>query len=98
MIAITDIGPVQVRISPVSFYNGKLMDKATVEEYGFLDATLRYYGAYIPDLSETPHLYDDSTSDFHPTRLDFERIDAVVLPQEAFYWRNMLPVPNRVIA
>ncbi|OCQ89903.1 hypothetical protein BCD64_18345 [Nostoc sp. MBR 210] len=76
----------------------EVMEKSTVEEYGFLDATLRYYGAYIPDLSETPHLDDESTSDFHPTRLDFERIDAVVLPQEAFYWRNMLPVPSRVIA
>ncbi|MDX2216727.1 MAG: hypothetical protein SFY66_25910 [Oculatellaceae cyanobacterium bins.114] len=66
--------------------------------FGFLDATLQYYGAYLPDCKETPLTYSRSDSDFHPVRSDFERVDALVLPKETFYWRNMLPVPKYVAA
>lgn len=66
--------------------------------FGFLHATLQHYGAYLPDCNETPLNYSRSNSDFHPVRSDFERVDALVLPKETFYWQNMLPVPKRVTA
>ncbi|PPT08708.1 hypothetical protein CKA32_000544 [Geitlerinema sp. FC II] len=65
-------------------------------ESGFLDATLQHYGVYLPNCDETPLTYLRSNSDFHPVRSDFERVDALVLPKETFYWQNMLPVPMRV--
>lgn len=67
-------------------------------EFGFLHATLQYYGAYVPNCDETPLSYSRSDSDFHPVQSDFERVDALVLPKETFYWKNMLPVPKRVAA
>lgn len=73
------------------------MSLATMpDEFGFLDATFRYYRAYLPDYEETPLAYDRADSDFQSNRADFERIDAVSLPKEAFYWQNVLPVPSRV--
>ncbi|MFB2919223.1 hypothetical protein ACE1CB_12270 [Aerosakkonema sp. BLCC-F2] len=47
------------------------------DKFGFLDATFRYYRAYLPDCQETPLTYHRADSDFQPNRADFERIDAV---------------------
>ncbi|MFB2971874.1 hypothetical protein ACE1CD_23165 [Aerosakkonema sp. BLCC-F183] len=66
------------------------------DKFGFLDATFRYYRAYLPDCQETPLAYDRTDSEFRPNRPYFERIDAVSLPKEALYRRNVLPVPSRV--
>lgn len=65
-------------------------------ETGFLDATLRYYRAYLPDCVETPLNYSRSATDFQPVQSDFVRVDSVILPAETFYGQNMLPVPKRV--
>ncbi len=73
--------------------------QAGEQEYGFLDHLLRYHGAYLPELDETPldYLrYCYNYDSFYPVRDDFERVDAVILRQEAFYWRNILSPPDRV--
>jgi hypothetical protein len=76
----------------------KLLLKLGTGAFGFLHATLQHYGTYLPDCNETPLTYSRADADFHPARSDFERVDALVLPQKTFYWQNMLPVPRRVTA
>lgn len=71
---------------------------AMPDEFGFLDATLQYYRAYLPALEETPlTIYNCSISEGLPHQSDFIRIDAVLLPKEAFYGQNILPVPAKVL-
>lgn len=65
-------------------------------EFSFLDVSLRYHEAYLPDCKETPLSYYHSVLECQSLLGKIIRLDAVVLPKEAFYEKNLLTVPNRV--
>ena len=66
------------------------------DEFEFLNTTLKFYDAYLPDSLETPFRPSRFGFESWRERLLFSQIHAVVFPDDQAYWDSLIPCPKRV--
>lgn len=69
---------------------------SSTDEFGLLNNICEYYNLYFPDCSEIPLPSYHSEKEFLSLNIEDLRIDCIKLPESAFYWDNILPVPRKI--